>query len=347
MVKSIEWTDHGVVILDQRLLPTEERYNTYQTVEEIAEAIETMVIRGAPAIGIAAAMGIAIEMNSVTSKERLEEEFGRICEVLQETRPTARNLSWAIERMRTRFSQNRELPLSEIQILLQQEALKIQQEDLEINRRIGWHGQKLLADGSTVLTHCNTGGLATGGYGTALGVVRAAVHEGKRLHVLADETRPYLQGARLTAWEMVKEGIPCTLITDSMSGAFMFEGKVDTVVVGADRIARNGEVANKIGTYVVAVLAHAHGIPFYVAAPLSTIDRSTPDGMAIPIEQRSPEEVTEIHGHPIAPTGIQVANPAFDVTPNHLVTAIITERGIAAPPFGESIQTLVERTTIE
>lgn len=343
MIRTIEWSDAGVVMIDQRLLPTEEVYNTYRTVEEVAEAIRTMVIRGAPAIGVAAAMGIALGVKNLTSAERLEENFERICQVIFQTRPTARNLFWAIERMRGVFEANRNRSLEELKKILQAEAVRIHREDIEINRRIGEHGRKLLQNQSTVLTHCNAGALATAGYGTALGVIRAAVEEGKQIQVFADETRPFLQGSRLTAWEMVKENIPCTLITDNMSGHFMKAGQIQAVVVGADRIARNGDVANKIGTYTVAVLAKEHKVPFYVAAPLSTIDLKTATGAGIPIEQRDLTEVTEIRGHKLAPLSIQAQNPAFDVTPNHLVTAIITEEGIARAPYEESIAGLFER----
>ena len=330
-------------MIDQRLLPTEEKYNTYQTVKEVADAIKTMVIRGAPAIGIATAMGIALGVKNLSSKERIDEEFEEICEVLRVTRPTARNLFWAIERMTDIFEANKESSLADIQASLQREAQQIHDEDVAINRRIGQHGHQLLDDGSTVLTHCNAGALATAGYGTALGMIRAAVENGKALHVFAGETRPFLQGARLTSWEMVREKIPCTLITDNMSGFFMKAGKVNVVVVGADRIARNGDVANKIGTYTVAVLAKEHGIPFYVAAPLSTIDLDTASGNAIPIEQRDPAEVTEINGKSVAPESVEVQNPAFDITPNQLVTAIITEQGIARAPYEESLLQLFKK----
>jgi methylthioribose-1-phosphate isomerase len=340
MIRTIEWTDDGVVMIDQRLLPTEEVYNTYRTVNEVADAIRTMVIRGAPAIGVAAAMGIALGMRNLDSKQELNSRFENICRILAETRPTARNLFWAIERMTRVFQDCREKPLAEIQEALAAEARKIHEEDIEINRRMGFHGQQLLDSGNTVLTHCNAGALATAGFGTALGVIRAAVESGKAIQVFADETRPFLQGARLTAWEMQKEHIPCTLITDNMSGHFMRAGKIQAVVVGADRIAANGDVANKIGTYTVAVLAHQHGIPFYVAAPLSTIDLDTPTGAEIPIEQRPTLEVTEINGKRVAPDQIHVENPAFDVTPHELVSAIITEAGIARDPYRESLQSL-------
>ncbi len=343
MIRTIEWTEDGVQMIDQRLLPTEETYNTYKTVEEVAEAIRALVIRGAPAIGIATAMGIALGVNNLTTREGLEAEFKRICKTLERTRPTARNLFWAVERMSEVLEANKHKSLEEIQKALTDEALRMHQEDIEINRRMGEFGQQLLPDQSTVLTHCNAGALATAGYGTALGVIRAAVENGKAVQVFADETRPFLQGARLTAWEMVKEGIPCTLITDNMSGYFMKAGRIQAVVVGADRIAANGDVANKIGTYTVAVLAKEHGIPFYVAAPLSTIDLKTPTGAEIPIEQRDPAEVTKIGGRIMAPATVGVENPAFDVTPNRLVAAIITEAGVAKAPFVESLQELYDK----
>ena len=325
-------------MIDQRLLPTEERYNTYTTVEEVAEAIKTMVIRGAPAIGVAAAMGLALGVKNFTSKDHLLENWKTISEVIRSTRPTARNLFWAIERMQGVFEQHQQGTLEELEKALSDEAVEMHREDIEINRRIGQWGHQVLSDNSTVLTHCNAGALATAGYGTALGVIRAAVEVGKQIQVFADETRPFLQGSRLTAWEMVQESIPCTLITDNMAGHFMKAGQIHAVVVGADRIARNGDAANKIGTYTVAVLAKEHGIPFYVAAPLSTIDLATPTGEEIPIEERDPSEVTEIRGHSIAPLETGVANPAFDVTPNRLIAGIITEQGIARAPFEASIQ---------
>lgn len=343
MIRTIEWTDQGVVMIDQRLLPNEETYNTYRAAEEVADAIKTMVIRGAPAIGVATAMGIALGVKNLSSKEKIEEEFEKICRILHDTRPTARNLFWAIERMETVFQANKDKPLPDIQASLRQEAQQIHKEDIEINRRMGHYGQQLLNDDSTVLTHCNAGALATAGYGTALGVIRAAVESGKTIHVMADETRPLLQGARLTSWELIHDEIPCTLITDNMSGFFMRSGKVDAVVVGADRIASNGDVANKIGTYNVAVLAKEHRIPFYVAAPLSTIDLNTESGAGIPIEQRDPKEVTEINGQAVAPHQVKVQNPAFDVTPNRLVTAIITEQGVARAPYEASISQLFEK----
>jgi methylthioribose-1-phosphate isomerase len=340
MIETIEWTDDGVVMIDQRLLPTEEIYNTYQTVEGVAEAIVTMVIRGAPAIGVAAAMGIALGVKNLDSRDNLEEKFAAILKTVHDTRPTARNLFWAIERMNQVFEDHKKASLDKIQDALRIEAVRIHDDDIEINRQMGRNGQGLLSTGMNVLTHCNAGALATAGYGTALGVIRAAVEDGKDIRVFADETRPFLQGSRLTAWEMMKENIPCTLITDNMAGYFMKANQIQAVVVGADRIAENGDVANKIGTYSVAVLAREHQIPFYVAAPLSTIDLGTPTGEGIPIEQRDITEVTQINGQTLAPPGISVANPAFDITPNKFVTAIITEKGVAEAPYQESIADL-------
>ncbi len=343
MIRTIEWTDDGVVMIDQRRLPVDEVYNTYKTVEEVADAIVTMVIRGAPAIGVAAAMGIALGVKNLSPGDDLDKKFAEICETIRNTRPTAHNLFWAIERMKRVFQAHRGESLPELQRALREEAIQMHVEDIEINRRMGEHGQLLLSEEMTVLTHCNAGALATAGWGTALGVIRSAVEHGKKINVFADETRPFLQGARLTAWEMMKENIPCTLITDNMAGYFMRAGRIQAVVVGSDRIAANGDIANKIGTYSVAVLAREHGIPFYVAAPLSTIDRDCPTGEQIPIEQRDTREVTHIKGHAMAPSATLVANPAFDVTPNRLVSAIITEEGIARAPYAESIPRLFEK----
>lgn len=342
MIKTIEWKDNQVVMIDQRLLPSEEIYNVYRNYEEVAKAIEEMVIRGAPAIGVAAAMGIALGMQDVHSNAR--EQFEQICNRISKTRPTAVNLFWAIERMKKRFDEIQDRPLEQIKTELVLEAQKILVEDIEANRQMGNFGNELVPNDANILTHCNAGALATAGYGTALGVVRAAAEKGKKVHVFADETRPFLQGARLTAWELHKDQIPVTLITDNMAGYFMKQKKVDLVIVGADRIAANGDVANKIGTYSVAVLAKANGVPFYVAAPLSTIDLNITDGDEIPIEERSEKEVTEIHGKRTAPEGIGVRHPAFDVTPNELVTAIITEKGIARPPYVESLRNLFGET---
>src|SRR6267142_4972459 len=345
MIKTIEWTDEGVRMLDQRLLPTEEKYLMLRSYEEVAEAIKKMVVRGAPAIGVSAAMGLALGASQSvgTSVADLEDDFDYMCKVMSETRPTAVNLFWAIERMRETFRRekaNGEEP-EHIKERLKEEALSIFREDIEANRALGRFGGELLSDGDTVLTHCNAGALATAGdYGTALGVVRGAIDAGKRIAVIADETRPFLQGLRLTAWELAKDNIPVTVITDNMAGHVMKSGKVDAVVVGADRIAANGDTANKIGTYMVAVLARRHNIPFYVAAPISTLDLSLKSGDEIPIEERDRREVTHIKEHQLAPDGVGVENPAFDVTPNDLITAIITDKGVARSPYSTSLQDL-------
>jgi len=348
MIKTLYWTDDGVVMIDQRRLPAEELYPLFRTHEEVAQAIKEMVIRGAPAIGVAAAMGIALGTRSIITEDHdaFDREFDRICELMASTRPTAVNLFWAIERMRTlqRGLRKEGRTLPEIKERLISEANVILDEDIEINRRMGAHGAELLHDGATVLTHCNAGALATAGYGTALGVIRAAVEQGKRVAVFADETRPFLQGARLTAWELQQDQIPVTLITDNMAGHFMKLGRVDCVVVGADRIAGNGDVANKIGTYSVAVLAAANNIPFYVAAPISTLDLTLESGDQIPIEERNETEVSQVQGTRVAPHGIKIANPAFDVTPHRYVTAIITERGIAREPYESSLRRLAQQT---
>jgi len=344
MIKTLYWTDEGVVMIDQRRLPTQELYPVFRTYEEVAWAIKEMVIRGAPAIGVAAAMGVALGARDIKSDDALEfqQQFDKICQVLASTRPTAVNLFWAIDRMKTLYQNLRKENVStgEIKTRLISEAQRMHGEDIEINQQMGRFGSVLIKDGDRVLTHCNAGALATAGYGTALGVVRAAVEEGKRVAVYADETRPFLQGARLTAWELNKEGIPVTLITDSMAGHFMKQGDVDCVIVGADRIAANGDVANKIGTYSIAVLANENRIPFYVAAPISTLDLTLSTGDQIPIEERRREEVSEVGGVQLAPAGILIANPAFDVTPNRYVTAIITERGVARPDYRESLSAL-------
>jgi len=348
MFRTLEWTDAGVVLLDQRKLPTQEIYSVFRTYREVATAIKDMVVRGAPAIGVTAAMGVALGARGIDSTDaaEFERQFLSICDVLAATRPTAVNLFWAIERMKKVFYENfkrRDLEL--VKKALQIEATRMHQEDIDSNRRMGHFGASLIPERATVLTHCNAGALATAGYGTALGVIRAAKEQGKSPVVFADETRPFLQGARLTAWELKKDNIPVTLITDNMAGHFMKSGKVDCVIVGADRIAANGDVANKIGTYSVAVLAKENSIPFYVAAPISTLDMNIPSGDHIPIEQRSPQEVTHIQETPIAPEGIEVANPAFDVTPNRYVTAIITEQGIAESPYLESLRRLKEQSS--
>jgi methylthioribose-1-phosphate isomerase len=337
MIETIQWTDSGVVMIDQTRLPRQEIYVTCTDHLQVAEAIRSMVIRGAPAIGVAAAMGIALGMRNAQSSA----DFDAICETIRATRPTAVNLFWAIERMRRVFAESGALTLDEIRERLIAEAIQMRLEDIAINKCIGRNGAPLIPDGKTVLTHCNAGALATAGYGTALGVIRAAVASGKHIDVFADETRPFLQGSRLTIWELQHDNIPATLITDNMAGHFLHSGRIGCVVVGADRIASNGDVANKIGTYSVAVLAKENNVPFYVAAPISTLDLTLASGDQIPIEQRVASEVTHVHGVPVAPEGTPVANPAFDVTPNRYVTAIITERGVARAPYTESLGKLV------
>jgi methylthioribose-1-phosphate isomerase len=335
MVETIVWTDDRVVMIDQRRLPKEEVYVTCRDYREVADAIRSMVIRGAPAIGVAAAMGVALGVL------RGDAEFEEICRTLAGTRPTAVNLFWAIERMRKLYESLHGRPVEEVRARMVEEAQRIRLEDIAINEAMGRNGAPLVPDGKTVLTHCNAGALATAGYGTALGVIRAARAAGKQIDVFADETRPFLQGTRLTAWELLHDGIPTTIITDNMAGHFMKSGRIGCVIVGADRIAANGDVANKIGTYSVAVLAKENGVPFYVAAPISTLDLTLPSGDQIPIEQRSADEVTHVFGVPVAPEGAAVENPAFDVTPNRYVSAIITERGVARPPYGDSLRHLV------
>jgi len=342
--KTIEWTADGVRMIDQRKLPTVEEYPTFKTYQEVADAIKVMVVRGAPAIGVAAAMGVALGVRDSKAGDmaELREDFKQITDTLAATRPTAVNLFWAIERMMRVFKEAAAAGSDKRRIAdrLIEEAILIQSEDIQSNKRIGHFGQELLPDAGTVLTHCNAGALATAGYGTALGVIRAAVESGKHLRVLADETRPFLQGARLTAWELWKDNIDVRVISDNMAGSFMSQGLVDAVIVGADRIAANGDVANKIGTYSVAVLAKQHDIPFYVAAPFSTIDLHIADGSHIPIEQRDPAEVTHIGALRVVPEGVSVFNPAFDVTPHPFVTAIITDRGVARPRYSESLMKL-------
>lgn len=343
MIIPVKWSDEGVLMLDQRLLPTEEKWLTLKTYTEVADGIRDMVVRGAPAIGVSTAYGIALGVRQFvgTNMVDLEDELDYICEVLFKTRPTAVNLGWAIDEMKKTFAKAKSdgKSISEIKEILLERSKEIHEEDIEAQRLIADFGGELIENDSTVLTHCNAGALATGGvWGTALGVIRGAVNQGKNIHVFADETRPYLQGARLTAWELKEDNIPVTLITDNMSGYMMQQGRVQAVVVGSDRIAANGDVANKIGTYMVAVLAKEHGIPFYVAAPLSTVDMNCPTGKEIPIEERDSREVTHIKDIQLAPEGIEIGNPAFDVTPNHLVTAIITEKGVARAPYSESLK---------
>jgi methylthioribose-1-phosphate isomerase len=338
--KTIAWKDNKIIILDQRRLPTEEVYLECSDVAAVAEAILTMAIRGAPAIGIAAAMGLALGALGIACRDfpSFNKELLAICHTLKGARPTAVNLHWALKRMKGVFEANQEKGVEAIQGLLVGEALAILEEDIEVNKRIGEHGKDLIGDGDTILTHCNAGALATGGYGTALGVIRRAWEEKKKIRVIATETRPLLQGARLTAWELQQEGIPMTLIADNMAGSFMQQGEIDLVIVGADRIACNGDVANKIGTYTLAILAKEHTIPFYVAAPLSTFDRTIEKGEEIPIEERDASEVAAPWGQRLAPEGIEVRNPAFDVTPHRYVSAIVTERGIIRPPYVEGLK---------
>ncbi len=347
MIKTLEWTDAGVRFIDQTKLPTEETYVTCKTYEEVADAIRTMIVRGAPAIGVSAAMGIALGLRDSKARDHaeLKQDLDRISDVLAATRPTAVNLFWAIRRMKKKFDAVSPQPIANIQQTLIAEAQKMLVEDIATNQAMGKHGAVLLPASGSILTHCNAGALCACGYGTALGVIRAAVASGKKLHVFADETRPLLQGSRLTAWELMKDGIPTTVISDNMAGAIMRQGKIAAVIVGADRIAANGDVANKIGTYTVAVLAKEHGIPFYVAAPFSTVDLNTPDGSQIPIEQRSSQEVTRMAGKQIAPDGVLVENPAFDVTPHQYVSAIVTERGIVREPYAQTLSAAMRVTT--
>jgi methylthioribose-1-phosphate isomerase len=342
MIQTLEWTDQGVRFIDQTKLPTEETYVTCKTYEQVADAIRTMVVRGAPAIGVAAAMGIALgaQNSKAETVADLKRDLDQICDLIGKTRPTAVNLFWAIRRMQEKFERIRIRPIAQIKRELVEESKRMHAEDIAANQAMGRHGAALMPSEGGVLTHCNAGALATAGYGTALGVIRAAVEQGKKIHVYADETRPFLQGSRLTAWELMKDGIPTTVISDNMAGAIMKQRKIGAIVVGADRIAANGDVANKIGTYTVAVLAKENGIPFYVAAPISTVDLACPDGDHIPIEQRNAREVSHIAGKQMTPDGVSIENPAFDVTPAKYVTAIVTERGIAREPYLESLQKL-------
>ncbi len=340
MIETMRWNEGFVELVDQTLLPSELVYKDCRQVEDIAEAIESLRVRGAPAIGIAGAFGVVLGAGEIQEDDpdaflaQLEKKFDR----LAATRPTAVNLFWALSRMRKVTEESRGLSVEEIRGRLLDEALRMQQEDKEICRKMGSNGSELLKDGMTVLTHCHAGGLATADFGTALGVIYAAKEKGKKIHVFADETRPLLQGARLTAWELMQNGIETTLISDNMAAWVMSRGRIDCVIVGADRVARNGDVANKIGTYGVAISARAHGIPFYVAAPFSTIDRNLPSGEDIPIEERHSEEITSLAGKKIAPESVHVYNPAFDVTPHTYVTAIISEMGIAEAPYEEAFE---------
>jgi len=342
MIPTLAWTPEGVRFIDQTKLPLEESYVLATTYEQVADIIVTMVVRGAPAIGVSAAYGIALGAQRTSSKTAQEfaPEFEKICARLASTRPTAVNLFWAIDRMKSVFASLRatDAPIAEVQRRLLAEAHAMYEEDIAACKTMGAFGGALLPEEGGVLTHCNAGALATCGYGTALGVIRSAVEQGKRVHVFADETRPFLQGARLTAWELMADGIPTTVICDNMAASLMRAGKINAVVVGADRIAANGDTANKIGTYNVAILAKEHGVPFYVAAPWSTIDTATPAGDAIPIEERSPVEVTHHGGKQLTPHGVGICNPAFDVTPAKYITAIITERGVLREPYTESLR---------
>ncbi len=341
-MRPILWCEDHVRLIDQTALPQREDWLSCRSAGEVAEAVRSMKIRGAPALGIAAAYGVALAAlgSRAHQVEALQEELREASRLLASTRPTAVNLFWALERMKKTWSQGQDIP--SLQRALVREARALAAEDEQMCRDIGRHGAALVPEGARILTHCNAGALATGDYGTALGVVRAAHEAGKVSMVWVDETRPFLQGARLTAWELMQDGIPCRLICDNMAGHFMQRGQVDLVVVGADRITARGDVANKIGTYSVAVLCREHGIPFYVAAPYSTIDASLRDGAEIPIEERSADEVTEMAGRRIAPVGVPVANPAFDVTPARLVSAIITERGVFRPPYDASLSQALE-----
>jgi methylthioribose-1-phosphate isomerase len=343
--RTIVWKGDRIGLLEQTLLPGEEVYIDIRTVDELCDAIRRLAVRGAPAIGVAAAMGIALGMLNAPDNDRaaFDKHFEEVCKQISATRPTAVNLFWAIERMRRLFHEFSGLETEELRKLLVEEAVLIEREDRMLCRSIGESGRDLIEDGETVLTHCNAGGLATAGYGTAIGVIRAAFEQGKTISVVADETRPLNQGSRITSWELMKLGIPVTLIPDNTAGALMKRGEIDKVVVGADRIAANGDAANKIGTYSVAVLAKHHGIPFYVAAPLSTVDMSLPSGDQIPIEERDPSEVTHFAGIPIAPKGVKARNIAFDVTPHSLIRGIITEYGVAEEPFEEAFRAFFAR----
>jgi methylthioribose-1-phosphate isomerase len=345
MIRPIEWKDNQVLMIDQRVLPWKETWIVCRGYKDVARCIKVMVIRGAPAIGVAAAMGLALGALKIRYKDagRFMAELAKIKEYLAIQRPTAVNLVWALDRMEKLALGMSGRPVDEIRQALVNEARAMHEEDIEINRRIGAFGAEVVPDGAVILTHCNAGALATGGYGTALGVVRGAVEAGKKVKVLADETRPFLQGARLTAWELMKDGIPVEVVTDNMAGYFLNKHAVDLVVVGADRVAANGDAANKIGTYSVAVLAKENGVPFYVAAPLSTVDMNTPSGDEIPIEQRPPREVTHVRGRQITPVGVSVLHPAFDVTPNKYIAGIVTEKGVARKPYKKTFETFFKK----
>jgi methylthioribose-1-phosphate isomerase len=341
---TVKWDNNTVKFIDQKKLPNKEIYVTCSTYNEVAEVIKTMVVRGAPAIGVSAAYGIALGLinTNINEKDSLIKYFDEVCEIMSQTRPTAVNLFWAIDRMKKLFNTciKEDKTIEEIKSLVKAKADEIHGEDIDICKKIGIHGHKVIADGDNILTHCNAGALATAGYGTALGVIRAAFENGKKIHVYADETRPFLQGARLTMWELMKDEIDCTLISDNMSGHMMSNGKVNVIIVGADRIAANGDAANKIGTYSLAVMAKYHNIPMYIAAPVSTIDFKCSHGSKIPIEQRSEEEVKMLNGIYITPENAKAAHPAFDVTPNELISGIITEKGILTAPYDTAISKL-------
>jgi methylthioribose-1-phosphate isomerase len=338
-MKTLEFCNGSLKLIDQTKLPLERKIVELSTYEEVADAIKSMIVRGAPAIGVTAVYGVVIAANSINtnSTEQFFNELKKACDLIKSTRPTAVNLFWAVDRIYSKALSNKDKPISEIKEILEAEARLMEQEDIESNKAIGKYGNELIKENSTILTHCNAGALATCDHGTALGVIRSAHNAGKNIQVFADETRPYLQGSRLTVWELMEDNIPVTLICDNMAGHFMKEGLIDCVIVGADRIALNGDTANKIGTYSVAVLAKENNIPFYVAAPISTIDFSIDSGNQIPIEERNSDEVTHIKGIRIAPENIKVRNPAFDVTPNKYISAIITDKGIIRPPFYENI----------
>lgn len=340
MVKTLEYKENTLILIDQTRLPSEEVYVECRDYRSVASAIKNMVVRGAPAIGVAAAFGMALGAKGLnaTDFEDFYNQIEEIGKVLADTRPTAVNLFWAIERVKKLIRDNRGLKIDPLKELIEKEAIRIMEEDIAICKRMGDYGEKLIEDGDNVLTHCNAGALATAGYGTALGVIRSAQKSGKKIKVFVDETRPFLQGARLTAWELHKDNIPVNLITDNMAGYFMKKGDIDKVVVGADRIASNGDVVNKIGTYTVAILAREHKIPFYVAAPVSTLDMSVDSGDDIPIEERNTDEITHFSGKRVAPAGIKVINPAFDITPHWLIDAIITEKGIIRAPYDRNLR---------
>ena len=344
-IRPLQWKNDRVFLLDQRILPEKELYLECRTYHDVAQAIKKMVVRGAPAVGVAAAMGIALGVQAIPEKNKKEflTQFDKICNTIAATRPTAVNLFWAIKRMKKLVFQNLHSSLKVLSFLLKKEALKILKEDIESNKRMGKYGSKFIKNGATILTHCNAGALATGGYGTALGVIRAAKAQGKEVQVIADETRPFLQGARLTAWELKKDRIPVTVITDSMAAFMMQQKRIDAIIVGADRIAANGDVANKIGTYALAILAKEHNIPFYVAAPFSTLDLNIKTGREIPIEERSQEEVSHMWGKRVVPQGVAIWNPAFDVTPNRFIAAIITDYGVVKKPFQKNLKKLIQK----